>query len=129
LRDLRYPVLVIERGEFDICHEPRSVRPGLIIDQQGLSYLVVEIDDPFFRDGKPLPREERRRLVQDGLESILYAHYKGPPLQLSVDDVRQKIVWLVSARGHVEIPQGLPDLSHVESVAELIDLFLTTGFR
>ena len=36
---------------------------------------------------------------------------------------------LVSARGHFEVPQGLPDLSRAESVAELFGVLLNTGFR
>jgi hypothetical protein len=38
-------------------------------------------------------------------------------------------VWLVSARGHFEIPQGMPDLSCAKSVQELMGILLTTGFR
>ena len=69
-------------------------------------------------------------MIQEGLANFpAYVHYRGDPVQLSVEDVRKKIVWLVSARGHFEVPQGLPDLSRAESVAELFGVLLNTGFR
>ena len=77
---------------------------------------------------RSLPAERRRR-IQEWENSPTYVHYKEDPVQLSVDDVRMKIVWQVSARGHFEVPQGLPDLSRAESVADLIDVLLRTRFR
>lgn len=132
-RELRYPVLIIERDRpLHICGQGETLtgQTGLFVDNDGFAYQIVDVDDPLVRDGKPVPRAERVRLVQQGLHNVpVYIHYKGEPVQLSVDVVRQKIAWLVSARGHFEIPQGLPDLSGTRSVAELIDILLKSGFR
>ena len=126
-RELRYPVLIIRRGRLlQICEDGESLPypEGLFIDNQGVAYQVVEVDDsPLLR----VPRAERRRLLQEGLPN--YVYYKGEPVQLSVDDVRQRILWLVSTRGHFETPQGSPDLSRADSVQALVDVLLTTGFR
>ena len=130
-RELKYPVLIIKRDRLlQICRDAESLtgrEGGLFVDNLGFAYQVVAVDDsPLLR----APRAERRRLLQEGLENYpIYVHYTGAPVQLSVDDVREKIVWLVSARGHFELPQGLPDLSRAQSVAELVDVLLTTEFR
>jgi len=128
--DLQYPVLIIRRHDWlRICHDADSLGPppGLFVDRQGLAYQVVAMDDsPLLR----APRPERRRMIQEVLANFpTYVHCRRAPVQLSVEDVRMKIVWLVSARGHFEVPQGLPDLSRAESVAELFDVLLDTGFR
>ena len=130
--DLQYPVLIIRRHHLlDICSTAESLTPregGLLVDRYGFAYQVVNVGRPAypFLHGTTA---ERRRRIQEWENSPTYVHYKEDPVQLSVDDVRMKIVWQVSARGHFEVPQGLPDLSRAESVADLIDVLLRTRFR
>ncbi len=130
--DLRYPVLIIRRHRLlDVFPTAESLTPGeagLLVDTYGLAYQVEDVsrpDYPFLHG----TQAERRRPIQEWKNSPPHVHYKGDPVQLSVDDVRMKIVWQVSARGHFEVPQGLPDLSRAESVADVIAVLLRTGFR
>ena len=130
--DLAFPVLLLQRDAYAIwCHE-RALEPvkGLLVDSHGLSYQMVDLD---LRSLQPplLPRAERRRRFEQGIPqpqptppTVLY---RGEPVQVSLDQVRESIVWLVSAQGHFEIPQGLPTLSFVDSVEELLGVLLANG--
>ena len=54
---------------------------------------------------------------------------KGNPFSSRSMMSDERILWLVSTRGHFETPQGSPDLSRADSVQALVDVLLTTGFR
>jgi hypothetical protein len=51
---------------------------------------------------------------------------------MSVDDVRQRIVWLVSAQRHFESAEGfgLPrNVATATTVSELLEILIDAGFR
>ena len=86
--------------------------------------------NPFYRYGQLLPRDERLVSAELPPAPPGLVCYSGQPVQLSLDQVREKIVWLVSAIGHFEIPQGLPSaISYVASIEELLSVLLAAGWR
>ena len=133
--DLAYPVLLLQRDAYAIWRDERALEPvkGLLVDSHGVSYQMVDLDLPRLLRTPLLPRAERRRMFEQGIPqppptppTVLYS---DEPVQLSLDQVREKIVWLVSAMGHFEIPQGLPTLSFVDSVEELLGVLLANGWE
>jgi hypothetical protein len=133
--DLTYPVLWLWQDEFLISSDSKLIpsalsrKPSRLVDRQGMAYRVVDIHSPWCPNGKLLRRAERRRLMERGVppEEVVYS---GEPVLLSVDQVREKIIWLVSARGHFEMPQGLPSsVSFAESVEDLLGVLLADGWR
>ena len=71
---------------------------GPLVDGAARCYRVISAENPFFKDGRWLTRDERR------LGKTLIC--EGEPFSTSLDELRRKIVWLVSARGHFESEAG-----------------------
>ena len=103
---LEYPVLFLQQGFFTVCLAPPLgiARQGLLVDRRGHAWQVLDYD------------HRTQQIACD-----------GPSVQLTAEQVRQKVVWLVSARGHFESSAGfgLPAaLTHAETVEQVI-LMLT----
>ena len=103
---LRYPVIFFwdDPGilDFEIWRETTSLGSrgkGVLVDRDAVCFRVIRAEVV----GLHLPRAERLLTYQG---ETLFCD--GEPFLTSVDKVREKIVWLVSARGHFERPQGLP---------------------
>ena len=78
--------------------------------------------------GRRVPRPLPVRAAEPNSSDTTFI-YPGEPVQVSVDEVRQRIVWIVSAQGNFEEPQGLPSaISFAESAQELLALLLTSGW-
>lgn len=105
---LRYPVIFFWDDpaigqDFEIWRETTSLGSrgkGVLVDRDGVCFRVIRAEVV----GLHLPRAERLLLTDRG--ETLFCD--GEPFLTSVDKVREKIVWLVSARGDFERPQGLP---------------------
>ena len=72
-------------------------------------------------------RSDMRRLAEEGY--TLMCKDEGPIM--SVDDVRQRIVWLVSSQGHLESSKGfgLPrNVATATTVSELLEILIDAGF-
>jgi len=133
--DFAYPVLLIQKDTFEVWSQPGSAnnlvdrlvetndRVGVLIDREGRSYRVVDAKKACMRDGQ-YPRHlsyTAITLVCDGQAS-----------SMSVDDVRQGIAWIISAKGHFESPTGFEfpyGFATANSVAELLQILATTRFR
>lgn len=121
--DLLYPAIFFFADGFRIWQDPRSVMcegAGLLVDGDARCYRVIRAEDPFFKEGRLLTRDERRRLEYQG-ETLVC---EGEPFSTSLDELRKKIVWLVSARGHFESAAGFglpPDLDAANTVSELLE--------
>ena len=96
--------------------------PVLFLHEYG---LIVRLEPPVHIGGQGLLVDRRgyawRVLHQDyGTQQIAC---DGPSVQLTAEQVRQKVVWLVSARGHFESSAGfgLPSaLGYAETVEQVI---------
>lgn len=99
--DLEYPLLFLDEYGFTVRLEPpvRIVNKGLLVDSRGHAWKILGYD------------LRTQRITCD-----------GPSVQLTAEQVRQKVVWLVSARGHFEsssgfgLPAALNDADTVEQV-------------
>ena len=70
------------------------------MDRDGRSYKVIRAESlSHFRDGRWLAAEERAYWS----ETLVC---EGEPFSISLDKLRERIVWLVSARGNFESPAG-----------------------
>lgn len=122
--DLLYPAIFLFKDGFRIWRNSRSVRceeAGLLVDGAMRCYRVVSAESPFIKDGRPLTRDERRRITD--LSDTLVC--EGEPFSMSLDELREKIVWLVSARGHFESAAGFglgTDVETASTVSELLEV-------
>ena len=99
--ELEYPVLFLQKDVFTVRLAPPVgiASQGLLVDRRGLAWNVLAYDD------------RTRQIACD-----------GPSVQLTAEQVRQKVSWLVSARGHFEssvgfgLPAALQDAETVEQV-------------
>jgi hypothetical protein len=126
LRELRFPVLYLGENHFAIwrsadrspirfmsaSHRLAEGATSMIVDSQGcaLSVTGAMLVDP--------PGTPKRRA---GTQVVLICDEQN--IQLSVHDIRTRIIWLVSARGHFESPEGFGIPSDVESARTIQDLF------
>jgi hypothetical protein len=104
--ELEYPVLFLQKDRFTVRLAPPLgiARQGLLVDRRGHAWQVLDYD------------HRTQQIASD-----------GPSVELTTEQVRQKVVWLVSARGHFESSRGfgLPAaLNHADSVEQVI-LMLT----
>ena len=99
--ELEYPILFLQKDVFTVRLAPplRVGSQGLLVDRQGHAWKVLAYD------------VRTQRIACD-----------GPSVQLTAQQVRQKVAWLVSARGHFEssagfgLPAALKDAETVEQV-------------
>ena len=134
--DLLFPVIFFSQNGFVVWRDSRSVMPfgsGQLVDREGRCYTVVGADDPFSEAVRRLARDDRRRLTPDEWRTIRdqcsTLVCEGQPFPISVDKVREKIVFLVSARRHFESPTGFglpPALATSSTVWELLEVLGTT---
>ena len=107
--DLSYPVIFLLEDGFQVWRNLHSLMgaralggrcEGLLIDRDGRSYKVIRAESPsFFKDGRWLAPGERTF----GGETFVC---EGEPHSVSLEKLRQRIVWHVSARGNFESPAG-----------------------
>jgi hypothetical protein len=100
--ELEYPVLFLQQDCFTVrLAPPVSIASrGLLVDRRGYAWNVLAYDD------------RTQQIACD-----------GPSVQLTAEQVRQKVVWLVSARGHFESSNGFglpPALKYAETVEQII---------
>lgn len=71
-----------------------------------------------------------RRPDTTDVEVSGFLFYRGEQVTLSVNVVRDKIVWLVSAVEHFERPMGLPSaILWAQSVEELLQVLVAAGWH
>ena len=100
--ELEYPVLFLDKdGPTVRLQPPAGFRgQGLLVDRRGYAWKVLAYD------------HRTQQIACD-----------GPSVQLTAEQVRQKVVWLVSARGHFESSMGFglpPALQHADTVEQVI---------
>lgn len=100
--ELEYPVLFLQQGFFTVSLAPPVgiASQGLLVDRRGHAWKILDYDV---------------RTQQFACD--------GPSVQLTAEQVRQKVVWLVSARGHFESATGFglsPALNYAETVEQVI---------
>lgn len=136
-----YPLLFLQKDTFEIWRDPAdvatrcwvarrgrtSVMTGLLVSREGQSYRVIGVEETSLSEANYIQGHERRvnyrgvTFVCEGTASIL-----------SVDDLRQRIAWIVSARGHFESAEGfeLPyGVASASSVSDLFDTLTRRNFR
>lgn len=122
---LLYPAIFFGSRHIRIWRDSESAGylegSGLLVDAGARCYRLIGSEDPFMKDGRWLSRDARRRVEYRGLTLLC----DGESFVTSVEDLKRKIVWLVSARGHFESPEGfgLPaGLETASTVATLLNM-------
>jgi hypothetical protein len=141
--DISYPALVLHRTGFEVWLDSGDFDParalgeasregtgeliGLLVDSQGHTYRILEAEDALWRFPKQFTHGERW-VSRETLAKLIC---DLEPTTISVDELRQRIGWAVSAPGHFENPMGfgLPDTTTYATVAELLYFLGRRRFR
>ena len=128
---LLYPVVFFRANTFEVWRDSSAARaagPGILVDREGRAYQVLRSVSPLERAGPTLTRAEVRQLAGEGSTLLC----EGERSLMSVADLRQRIVWLVSAQGDFESAEGfgLPSsMATATTVSELLEILIGAGFR
>ena len=112
--------------------DDRTILPGRrvqawLVDASGTMHDIVEVEDARV-DIMRLPRAERVRAIESGGKAgTVRLVCAGSSRPATIEDVVNRIAWLVSARGHFENPGGFGLRADVASAYTFPDLFDALG--
>ena len=137
--DISYPALIIHRTGFEVWSDSRHFDPasalggasreetgdviGRLVDSQGHMYRILEAEDAFWRFPKQFTRGERWA-SPDTLAKLICDY---EPTTISVEELRQRIGWAVSASGHFEKPMGFGLPGATTYATTIAELFIALG--